>query len=101
MARTSKKRARELKHDKFRDATLHAFDRFNDRIEGRRRMILYAVAALAAVAVAAALWSWWGGQREAEARAALGRAIQVREAAVAATPVADSKEHTFPSERER
>ncbi|HEV2763584.1 MAG TPA: tetratricopeptide repeat protein [Pyrinomonadaceae bacterium] len=101
MARTSKKRARELKHDKFRDATLSAFDRLNHRIEGRRRLIIYAVAGLAAVALAASLWSWWSGQREAEARAALGRAIQVSEAVVTASPPADSKEPTFPSERER
>ena len=80
---------------------MSAFDRLNHQIEGRRRMILYAVVGLAALAVAAALWSWWGGRREAEARAALARAIQVSEAAVTATPAAGTKEQTFPTERER
>ncbi|HYO63660.1 MAG TPA: tetratricopeptide repeat protein [Pyrinomonadaceae bacterium] len=101
MARTSKKRARELKHDKFRDATLSAFDRLGDRMEGRGRTLLYVIGAIVALAILAGVWSWWRGGRDAEARAALGRAIQVSEAQVTATPASGSTEQTFPSERER
>ncbi len=48
MARTTKKRAQQLKHDKFRDTTMGLIDRAGDRLEGRGRTILYALAGLAA-----------------------------------------------------
>lgn len=102
MARTSKKRARELKHDKFRDTTMHAFDRIGDRMEGRGRTLLYALAGLAVLALLFGLWSWYSNRRADEARAALGRAFEIAEAPVSQTPpAAGSTTLTFPSERER
>ena len=101
MARTSKKRARELRQDKFRDATMRGFDRLGDRLEGRRRTILYAVAGVAALALLFGLWSWRSNRRDAEARAALGRAIETSQAQVTASPAAGTTAKTFPSERER
>ena len=48
MARTTKKqRAKQLKHDKFRDTTLGYADRIAHRAEGRGRTILYLLAAVA------------------------------------------------------
>lgn len=101
MARTSKKRARELKHDKFRDTTMHAFDRVGDRLEGRGRTILYVIAAAAAVVLLVGLYSWWSNRRAAEARAALGRAIETAEAPIGPAPATAAPTETFPSERER
>jgi tetratricopeptide (TPR) repeat protein len=101
VARTSKKRARELKHDKFRDATMNAFDRVGDRLEGRGRTLLYALGGLLALALLLGLWSWWSARRAGEARAALGRASEVAEAPVSPTPPAGTVGLTFPSERER
>jgi len=98
---TSKKRARELKHDRFRDATMGAFDHLGDRLEGKGRTILYALGAVIALAVLAYVWSLWSERRASEARHALGQAIEIAEANVSASPVPGSTALTFPSERER
>ncbi len=101
MARTSKKRARELKHDRFRDATISAFDRLGDRFEGKGPTLLYAIAAVVALAVLVGLWSWWSGRRNDEARRALGKAIEIAEAPVSPSPPPDSTAPSFTNERER
>jgi tetratricopeptide (TPR) repeat protein len=100
-SKTSKKRARELKHDRFRDATISAFDRLGDRFAGKGRTILYAIAAVVALAALAGLWSWWSGRRADEARRALGQAIEISEAPVSASPPPGSTTPSFTNERER
>ncbi|MBA2645548.1 MAG: hypothetical protein H0U81_02000, partial [Pyrinomonadaceae bacterium] len=82
MAQYNKKRARELRHDAFRDATMSAFDRAGDKLEGRGRIIIYALAAVLALAILAGLYSLWSGRRADEARRALGKAIEIAEAPV-------------------
>ena len=101
VARTSKKRARELKHDAFRDKTMGFFDRLGDLMEGKGRTILYTLVGLVALAVLAGLWSWWSGRRADEARTALGRAFEISQATVSPSPVPGSTQQTFPTERER
>ena len=102
MARTTKKRARELKHDKFRDKTMETFDRLGTRLEGKGPVILYSIAGLIALAAAVGLYSWWSGRRADEASLALGRAIEIAEAPiVTGTPQPGQTGPTFPSERER
>ncbi len=102
VARTTKKRQRELRHDKFRDKTLETFDRLGDRMEGRGHQILYALAALIALAALFGLYSWWSGRRADEASLALGRAIETSQAPiVTGTPQPGQTGPTFPSERER
>ena len=49
MARTTKKRAKQLKHDKFRDTTFSLYDRLSHRVEGRERTVIYALAGVVAV----------------------------------------------------
>ncbi len=106
MARVSKKRARELQHDRFRDATMNAFDRVGNRLEGQGRTILYALGAILALVMLAGMWSWWSNRRAEEARRALGRAIEIASAPIS-TPAAPqptpsgAAELTFPTERER
>ena len=46
MAKYKKKRARELKHDKFRDAAMKAFEDLGERLEGKGRAILYGIGGL-------------------------------------------------------
>lgn len=101
MARYNKKRARELQHDRFRDTTLSIFDRLGDRLEGKGRTILYAIAGLVAVIALAAVYSWWSARKTDEARRALGHAIQVASAPVTPTPAPGSTDLSFPSEKDR
>ena len=102
MARTTKKRARQLKHDKFRDTTLGYADRVSHRFEGRWRIILYAVAGLAALAVLLSAYSWWRGGRDDKARHALAKAIEIAEAPVTTgTPLPGATGPTFTNERDR
>ena len=102
MARTSKKRAQQLKHDKFRDTTMGLIDRVGDRLEGRGRTILYALAGLAAALVLFFVYQWWSDKRADGARLALGKAIEIAEAPiVTGTPDPTQTGPSFPSERER
>ena len=102
MARVTKKRARELRHDRFRDTTMHAADRVAHGVAGRERTILYAVLGVVAAVALVGLYSWWSGRRSAEASAALGQAIEVAQApVVTGTPLPNQTGPTFPSERER
>ena len=59
MARTTKKRAKELKHDKFRDTTFDAYGRLSHRFEGKGRTILYAVAGVVALVALLLVFNWW------------------------------------------
>lgn len=101
MAKYKKKRARELKHDKFRDTTMGLVDRAAHRVEGKGRKILYAIGALIAVALIAWGVMAWQGSKADKARLALGRAIQIAETPVVATPVPGSTAPSFRTEKER
>ena len=85
MAKYKKKRARELQHDRFRDATISVFDRLGDRLEGKGKTILYALVGVVLLAVLVGVGIKWRARKTDEARRALGRAI-----AVTTTPVAFS-----------
>ena len=96
-----KRRARELQHDRFRDTTLGFFDRLGDRLEGRGKTILYALAGLVLAVALAGIWSWWSGRKSDEARRALGHAIEVASAPVTASPAPGSTDLSFPTEKDR
>jgi predicted negative regulator of RcsB-dependent stress response len=103
VARTTKKqRAKQLKHDKFRDTTLNYADRIAHRAEGRGRTILYLLGAVVAAGILFFVYSWWSEGRSEAARLALGKAIEVADApVVTGTPLPNQTGPTFPSERER
>ena len=101
MAKYKKKRARELKHDKFRDTTMGLVDRVANRLEGKGRTILYGIGAVIAVALVAWAFMAWRGSKSDEASQALGRAIRIAETPVVASPVPGSTAPTFTSEKER
>ena len=105
MARTSKvskKRAQQLKHDKFRDATMGAFDRLGNRLEGRGRRALYVVGALLALGLLFGLYRTWSHSRAERASLALGKAIEIWNAPVTTgTPPPGRTGPTFTSEREK
>ena len=101
MANYKKKRARELKHDRFRDTTMLVADRLAGRVAGRGRQILYGL--LAVVLIAAAVYGIvrWRTKHNGEAEQALGRAIAITRAEISAAPPSNSKEPVFGTEQER
>lgn len=101
MANYNKKRARELKHDKFRDTTMTVVDRLGDRLAGKGKTILYSIVAIVVLAALIGLFVRWRGRKTDEARAALGRAIAITQVPVSASPAPNSSTPNFSSEQER
>lgn len=101
MAKYKKKRARELKHDKFRDTTMGLVDRASHRMEGKGRKILYALGALVVAGLAVWGFTAWRGSKAAAESQALGRAIKITETPVVAEPVPGSTAPSFRTEKER
>jgi hypothetical protein len=103
LARTTKKRAKQLKHDKFRDTTFDMYGRLSHRIEGRERTIIYAVAGVVALVALLLVFNWWRGHQAEAASAALGKAIEIAETPVATGTPAQPGDTgpTFANEKER
>jgi len=101
VAKYKKKRARELRHDRFRDTTMGFFDRLGDALEGKGRTILYALGGILLAGILVVVFVKWSHKKSDEARQAIGRAITITKAPVMATPVAGTTELTFTSEVER
>lgn len=101
MAKYKKKRARELKHDKFRDTTMLLADRLATRTAGRGRQVLYVLLAVVVVAAAAYGIYRWRQKRADEAEAAMGRAIAIARAEINPAPPPNSKDPVFSTEQER
>jgi tetratricopeptide (TPR) repeat protein len=101
LAKYKKKRARELKHDKFRDTTMLLADRLATRTAGRGRQVLYVLLAVVVVAAAAYGIYRWRQKRGDEAEAAMGRAIAIARAEINPTPPPNSKDPVFSTEQER
>jgi len=101
VAKYKKKRARELQHDRFRDATMTVFDRLGNLLEGKGRPILYSLAAVVLVVLAVVFWFKWSNRKSDEARRALGRAISIATTPVSSTPSTDANSPSFSSEQER
>ncbi len=102
MAKYKKKRARELQHDKFRDAAGRIFDRVGDRLEGRGKALLYGLAGLVVLAVLVGVYVKWSNRKSDEARRALGKAIAIVSAPVATeSPIPGAPTPAYSSEQER
>ena len=92
LANYKKKRARELKHDRFRDTTMLVADRLAGRVAGRGRQILYGVLAVVLIGVAVYGIVRWRNKHAAEAEQALGRAIAITRAEISTSPAPSSKD---------
>ena len=102
MAKYKKKRARELQHDKFRDAAGRIFDRVADRLEGQGKLILYVLGGLILAAVLIMVGIKWQHRKADEAQRALGRAITIAKAPIVTeAPTVPPSGPTFSSEQER
>jgi hypothetical protein len=103
VAKYSKKRARELQQDKFRDTTMNFVDRIGVALEGKGRTILYGLGGAFLLAILIIVAVKWQARKTDEAQQALGRAITI-----AATPISSAPSlpgsnagATFGSEQER
>jgi hypothetical protein len=101
LAKYNKKRARELKHDRFRDATMLLADRLADKVGDYRKQILYGLIALVVLAVGIYGIVRWRHKHADEAAAAMGRAIAINEAEVGPTAPPASRDPFFTSQQER
>jgi len=101
LAKYNKKRARELKHDRFRDTTMLLADRLADRIGENRQQILYGLIGLVIVAIGIYAIVRWRGRHADEAAAAMGRAIAINDADVGPNPPPGSRDPFFTSPQER
>ncbi len=101
MAKYKKKRARELKHDRFRDTTMLLADRLADRVAGRRQQIFYGLIGLVVIAIGVYAFLHWRHKHTEEAQAALGRAIAINDAEIAPVAPPGSKDPVFSSQQER
>jgi tetratricopeptide (TPR) repeat protein len=101
LAKYKKKRARELKQDKFRDATMLLADRLADRVAGRRQQILYGLIALVVIAIGIYFVVRWRHNHAEEAQAAIGRAIAINDADIGPAPPPGSHDPFFTSQQER
>jgi len=90
VAKYKKKRVRELRHDRFRDAAMTVFDRLGDRLEGKGKPVLYGLAAAVVIGIAIWIGVWRHHKHSEEARQALGLAIRIATAQVSATPAANA-----------
>lgn len=101
MAKYKKKRARELRHDRFRDTTMNYLDRLGDLLEGRGRTILYGLAGVGLALLLIFFFVKWTNRKNDEARQALGRGITIAKAPVLSVPLGDSSEPSYSTEQER
>jgi len=101
VARYKKKRARELKHDRFRDTTMGILDRLGNLLEGRGRSILYGIAGVVLAALLLWLFLNWRHRKADEARLALGRAITIATTPVSAASAPETAALSFKTEQER
>jgi len=101
LAKYKKKRARELKQDRFRDATMLLADRLADRIAGHREQIVYGLIGLVVVAIGIYAVVRWRHKHADEAEAAIGRAIAINDADIGPNPPPGSRDPFFASQQER
>ena len=101
MAKYKKKRARELKHDRFRDTTMLLADRLAERVAGRGLQVLYGLVALVVIAGVVYGVIRWRHRHSEEAEQAMGRAIAINGAEISPAPVPGSKDPVFGSQQER
>ncbi|HJR06249.1 MAG TPA: hypothetical protein VJ842_03210 [Pyrinomonadaceae bacterium] len=101
MSPSKKKHAREVRRDKFREKAFEQFDRVGDRLEGRGRTLMYALAALVALGLLAGVYSWWSGRKAQEATRALARVIEIADATVSPSPAPGATGLNFTTEKER
>ncbi|HMO81060.1 MAG TPA: hypothetical protein PKD24_09730 [Pyrinomonadaceae bacterium] len=88
--------------DPFQDKVGRAVEDLGKKLEGQGKNILYGLGAIAVIAVIIWIAMVWMGRSNAEAQAALGKAIETSQARITDIgPPAGSEERTFKTQAER
>ncbi|MGI8787385.1 MAG: tetratricopeptide repeat protein [Pyrinomonadaceae bacterium] len=88
--------------DEFQSGVGKQVEDYSKRFEGKGRTILYGLAAVAVLVVLVGIFYAWNRRSQAEAQAALGKAIETSQTQVSSSPPpAGSTVKTFNTERER
>ena len=88
--------------DEFQQSVDRKLEGVGKKFEGKGRNVLYALAAVAVLAVLIGIFYAWNRRTNAQAQAALGKAIQTASAQVTDSPLpATSTERTFKTHKER
>ena len=88
--------------DTFQRESEKRIENFSSKFAGKGKTILYALAALVAVAILGAIIYSWNRRSDSAAQTALGRAIETSQALVTSQPVpAGVSIKTFPTEKAR
>jgi tetratricopeptide (TPR) repeat protein len=101
-AAASKPKEKVDYRDPFQEKVGTRVEEIGKRFEGQGRNILYAVGAVAVIAILIGIFYLWSSRSNAAGQAALAKAIETSQAAVSASPLpAGSTQKSFKSERER
>ena len=101
-AAASKPKEKVNYRDPFQEKVGTRVEELGKRFEGQGRNILYAVGALAVIAILIGIFYLWSSRSNAAGQAALGKAIETSQATVSASaPPPGSTQKTFKTERER
>ena len=76
-------------------------EEWGKNFEGKGRQILYILGGLLALAILGGIFYSWQLRQAGEAQAALGKAIEINEAQVSASPVPNSPVPVYPTDKER
>jgi tetratricopeptide (TPR) repeat protein len=88
--------------DPFQEKVGTRVEELGKRFEGQGRNVLYAVGALAVIAILIGIFYLWSSRTNAAGQAALGKAIETSQAPISATPPpAGSSQKTYKTEHER
>jgi tetratricopeptide (TPR) repeat protein len=87
--------------DRFQAVADQKLETFGRKLEGKGKPILYGLLALLVIGILGGVFYSYSRRQAAQAQTALGKAIDISEAQVSATPVPNSPEPSFPTEKER
>jgi hypothetical protein len=88
--------------DAFQQKAGRGIEEVSKKVEGKGRTILYGLAAVAVLLTLIAIFYSWNRRSNAQAQAALGKAIETSVAPVSSLPIpAGSNEQVFKTEKER
>jgi tetratricopeptide (TPR) repeat protein len=98
----AEEKSKERYRDEFQSAVGGKVETISKKFEGKGKNILYAIAAVAVLAVLIGIFYAWNKRSNAQAQAAIGKAIETSTAQISDTPPpAGSTAKTFKTEKER